>query len=361
VQLAIHAREGSFSERWTTYCDEHKISYRLVNCLGSDIIPALGSVDALLWHWHHQDPRAQLTARQIIMAAEAMGVLVFPSTATGWHFDDKVAQKYLLEAVGAPLPPTHVFYDLSEALRWIDGAVFPKVFKLRTGAGSFNVRLVRDASHARRLAKQAFAGGFRPVAGYQQDAVKRLRTVRQRRDLLGIVKRLPRTLATIRQLNRSLGRERGYIYFQDFVAGNEFDTRVTIVGNRAFAFTRNVRAGDFRASGSGEIVYDVHRIDLQCVQIAFDITKKIGSQSIAFDFVMAAHQQPLIVEVSYGYDPAAVYQCAGYWDDQLRWHQGHMWPQDAILIDLLADLSQRKAFVMQPWPIGSEESERLPS
>jgi glutathione synthase/RimK-type ligase-like ATP-grasp enzyme len=348
VQLAIHPCAGSFSERWLAYCDEHKIPYRLVNCLGSDIIPQLASVDALLWHWHYPDPCAQLMARQVIMAAEATGVAVFPNTTTCWHYDDKVAQKYLLEAVGAPLVPTYVFYDLSEALQWIDGALFPKVFKLRTGAGSLNVRLVRHAQEARTLARQAFTGGFQPVANYRQDARKRFRTARQRRGLLDVVKRLPRTLATIRQLNRALGRERGYVYFQDFIADNQFDTRVTIIGNRAFAFTRNVRPGDFRASGSGDIVYDVRRIHPQCVPIAFEVTRKIGSQSMAFDFVLAANQQPMMVEVSYCYDPAAVYQCTGHWDDQLKWHQGHMWPQDAILIDLLEDLYRRKLPGVQP-------------
>ena len=117
---------------------------------------------------------------------------------------------------------------------------------------------------------------------------------------------------------------------------------MTIIGNRAFAFTRNVRPGDFRASGSGDIVYDVHRIHPQCIQIAFEVTRKVGSQSMAFDFVLAANQQPMIVEVSYCYDSAAVYQCTGHWDDQLTWHQGHMWPQDAILIDLLEDLYRHK-------------------
>jgi glutathione synthase/RimK-type ligase-like ATP-grasp enzyme len=348
VQLAIHPHEGSFSGRWLAYCDEHKIPYRLVNCLDSALIAQLASVDALLWHWNHQDPSAQLMARQVIMAAEAMGVAVFPNTATCWHFDDKIAQKYLLEAIGAPLVPTYVFYDLSEALQWIDGAVFPKVFKLRRGAASLNVRLVRHAQEARTLAKQAFAGGFQPVANYRQDARKRLRTARQRHDILGVIKRLPRTLATIRQLNRSLGHERGYIYFQDFIPDNQFDTRVTIIGNRAFAYTRNVRPGDFRASGSGDVVYDIQRIHPQCVPIAFEVTRKVGSQSMAFDFVLTANQQPMLVEVSYCYIPELVYQCMGHWDDQLKWHQGHMWPQDAILIDLLEEVGRHKVPGVQP-------------
>ena len=39
---------------------------------------------------------------------------------------------------------------------------------------------------------------------------------------------------------------RGYVYFQDFIPDNQFDTRVTVIGNRAFAFIRKVRPGDFR-------------------------------------------------------------------------------------------------------------------
>jgi hypothetical protein len=64
---------------------------------------------------------------------------------------------------------------------------------------------------------------------------------------------------------------------------------------------------------------------------------------MAFDFVLAANQQPLVVEVSYCYQAEAVYRCAGHWDDQLEWHEGHMWPQDAILIDLVEEARRRLA------------------
>ena len=30
-----------------------------------------------------------------------------------------------------------------------------------------------------------------------------------------------------------MGREKEYIYFQDFIPGNDYDTRVTIIGDRA--------------------------------------------------------------------------------------------------------------------------------
>src|SRR5262249_28057322 len=149
ARLAIHHTEGSFSTRWKAYCDQHAIPYKVVNCLESNIMRQLTFADALLWHWVHYDQREQLVARQIITSAEAMGIIVFPSLANCWLFNDKIAQKSLRGGVGAPLVPAYVFYDSGEALRWIDEALFPKVFKLRKGAGSANVRLVRNAREAR--------------------------------------------------------------------------------------------------------------------------------------------------------------------------------------------------------------------
>ena len=342
IHLAIHHRPGSFSERWISYCESHQIPYALVNCLSTDIIQKLAASDGLLWHWNHQDQSSQLAARHVLTAAETLGLTVFPSTATGWHFDDKVAQKYLLEAVGAPLATTYVFYDLDEARRWIGQASFPKVFKLRKGAGSENVRLARSRKEAYVLAQQAFSAGFRAVPRYWNDAGRRYRATRSKQDWVGALKRLPSTLKNIRRLNQSIGPEKGYVYFQDFIADNQFDTRVTVIGERAFGFIRRVRPGDFRASGSGDIDYDPRMVDLRCVRIALDTAQKMGSQSAAFDFVQTPDNQPLIVEVSYCYGAEFVHNCPGHWDSQLNWCDGQVWPEEAIVVDLLKTISQRR-------------------
>ena len=354
-KLAIHHRERSWSERWIAYCETHAIPYTIVNCLDSDIMGQLRTFDGLLWHWHHGDPREQLMARHVITSAETMGVKVFPSISTCWHFDDKIAQKYLLEAIEAPLVPTYVFYGLKEALDWIDRASFPKVFKLRRGAGSSNVKLAHSALEARALAERAFGSGFAPIPTYGQDVQKRYLAARKRGDLLKVVRRIPQVLVKMRDNKKLMGREKGYVYFQDFVPGNDFDTRVTVIGNRAFAFTRNNRPGDFRASASGDVVYDSRRINLKCVETAFDVTRKIGAQSLAFDFVSGQNQEPLILEVSYGFGSGrnvhigeAVYNCPGHWDAKLNWHAGHVWPQDAILTDFLQAVYPSRQYHLQP-------------
>jgi hypothetical protein len=335
--LAIHHREGSFSERWIEYCVEQGVPHKVVNAYESDILSQLRGAGAFFWHWSHSAPQDLMMARHVITAAERMGLRVFPNTATCWHFDDKIAQKYLLEALGAPLVPTYVFYDRASALRWAETTTFPKVFKLRRGAGSVNVRLVSTATQAEGLIRRAFGRGFRATAGYFANAEVRYRRATKNRDLLGALKRMPSTLLGLGRTSRLMPREKGYAYFQEFVPGNAFDTRITIIGDRAFGFTRDVRPKDFRASGSGRIDYDLSRIDQRCVKIGYDVARKMGAQSMAFDF-LAGGDGPCLSEISYGFQAKAVYDCVGYWDPQRTWHEGHVWPEHAIMADMLAGL-----------------------
>jgi glutathione synthase/RimK-type ligase-like ATP-grasp enzyme len=344
VRLAIHHREGSFSQRWMGYCEEHHIPYRRVCCYDSDIVRQLTEVDALLWHWVHYVAQDVVMARELTRVCELMGLKVFPDHATAWHYDDKIAQKYLLESVSAPCVPTYVFYDRDTAMQWIERASYPLVFKLRRGSGSQNVHKVDSLAEARRLARRAFGKGFVPVKDVG-DFVRQMGPLAKRAWRMGnlgaAARKLPTVLSDILVRQRVVGRESGYLYLQDFLPNNLYDTRITVIGNRAFGFTRGVRDSDFRASGSGRICHDVGKIDLRCVSSAFEVARKLKAKSIAFDFVMDREKQPRILEISYCYQAKAVYDCAGQWDEGLNWREGHMWPQDAILMDVLADLERR--------------------
>lgn len=339
--IAIHDKPGSFSDRWIEYCRSNGIAHRIVNCFSTDIMTQLRGCSALMWEWENLAQADVLAGERVTRSAEAMGLRVFPDSATCWHYDDKVAQKYLLEAVGAEMVPSYAFYSLESALEWVERTEFPKVFKLARGSGSLNVFLLKSRDEARKICRQAFGPGFKAIAGLAGDFSTRMRKHRRKGDLIPLLKRLPKTLATVVRYNRTIAREKGYAYFQDFIPNNTTDTRVTIIGDRAFAFTRGVRPNDFRASGSGDISYDMSKIDPRCVQIAFETVRRLKTQSLAFDFVKMPSGQPLIVEISYCYLADAVHACPGHWDGRLNWHEGPMWPQDAILIDLLNDLKSR--------------------
>ena len=103
MKIGIHSDNNSFSERWIAYCEENNIPYKLVNCYQSDIIRQLSDCEALMWHFNHKGSRESKFAKQLLYSVQAAGKHVFPDYHTVWHFDDKVGQKYLLEAIDAPL------------------------------------------------------------------------------------------------------------------------------------------------------------------------------------------------------------------------------------------------------------------
>lgn len=331
--LAIHERIGSFSDKWIEYCQINSIEYKLVDCYSTDIMNELNGCTALMWHWHHKDYKAQLFARQFIISVEKRGIKVFPNTNTCWHYDDKLGQKYLLEAIDAPLIKSYVFYDLETALLWIHKNDFPKVFKLRSGAGAQNVKLLKNKQEAKQYAKRAFSKGF----GINRVSILKERIWHFKRD---------KSLKSFLNISRGLGRflfpntitanlpiEKNYFYLQDFIPDNDSDIRVVTIGKRAYALKRMVREGDFRASGSGDTIFDPNAIPKECIELAFETSKKLQTQCAAYDFVFL-EGKPLIVEVSYAFAKGYL-NCPGYWDDELNWIKGSFFPEYFMIEDIL--------------------------
>jgi glutathione synthase/RimK-type ligase-like ATP-grasp enzyme len=255
-----------------------------------------------------------------------------------------VAQFYLLQAIKAPIPRTWLFWNLDKALLWAHNAPYPIVFKLSVGAGSSNVTHVKSEADAISLIKRAFSRGFFP---YRMNEYRRPILPRSLSEAKGFLRRFAEALRyalldDYPPLHPVFWKpEYGYVYFQEYLPGNRFDTRVTTIGKRAFGFRRLNRPGDFRASGSGMIEYEREKIDIRCVEIAFRISVQCGFQTMAYDFLFR-NDEPVIAEISYGYADRAVRNCPGYWDDALNWHDGPMWPEQAQVEDFIRYIENRR-------------------
>ena len=90
------------------------------------------------------------------------------------------------------------------------------------------------------------------------------------------------------------------------------------------------------------IDYDLEQIDLRCMEMAFKISRELKFQSMAYDFLFTPENEPVFCEISYTFQPRAIYDCPGYFDPDLNWHPGHFWPEYLHLVDALesADLQQ---------------------
>lgn len=338
--IAIQKAKGGFDDRWINYCQTHNIQYKIVDSYRSDIIDQLKGCDAFMWQFYQGSVKDSLMAKELMFSLEHAGIATFPNFKTAWHFDDKVGQKYLLESIGVSMATAWVFYDKEEAIRWVEQNIFPKVLKLRGGAGSQNVKLVKDKKQAKKLIRKAFGRGF-PQYDSLGSIRERWRLFRLGKTPLkdifeGIARILiPPTFAKVK------GRERGYIYFQDYIAGNDHDIRVVVIDDKAFAVKRMVRKNDFRASGSGIILYDKKLFKERIIKHSFDIAGKIQSQCVALDFVHD-NDKPLLVEISYGFVPKGYDLCPGFWDKDLTWHEGKFNPYGWMVENLIKDIENQR-------------------
>ncbi|MGY6743329.1 MAG: ATP-grasp domain-containing protein [Cecembia sp.] len=332
--IAIHNNNLGFTPRWIQYCESKGIHYKLVNCYDNDTIHQLKDCDALMWHHWQVNSKDIIKAKRLLLALDHAGKVVFPNFKTGWHFDDKVAQKYLLESLNLPLVPTYHFVDRADALEWAKNTDFPKVFKLAKGAGSANVNLVHNRKQAVSLINQAFSSG---INVYDRLGVLKERWrkfVKVKDSFFNVIQSCYR-IFNIPRYGKLLPKERFEVCFQDFIPDNDFDIRVIVIDEKAFAIKRLVRKNDFRASGSGDIVYEKHHFDEKLIQKSFEFAGSLKAQVVAFDYVFDTDQNPLIVEISYGYAIEVYDQCAGYWDKELNFYEGKFdsceWMVDSVL------------------------------
>ena len=334
-------RSQSFSDRWIERLKELGHEPVVVDANKPEFFDRVADCDGFMWTIL-QSVDSRHFGRRVLAALEhGMGIPVFPSWETIWHFDDKIGQDFLLRAANIPAPKTWVFWYRRDALEFCRTATYPMVLKLAAGIMSRNVTLLRDFAEAEYWINRMFGAGVvtleKPTLGGVSGVGRRVHDA-----VRLLAKGLPPHASPFAEIQRS------YFLVQEFLAGNEFDSRITVVGNRAFGFRRHNRPGDFRASGSGRIDWDQTKIDPAMVRLAFGAQRKLGAQSLAIDG-MYRNGQPVIGEISYIYEGWAVAACPGHWelhgepeDGRLEWVEGSVRPDDAILDDFLALIASRR-------------------
>lgn len=339
--IAIHHSDhtniaDSFSSRWINYCKQEGLAFKVVDCYSSDIIKDLRGIRVLLWHAYLRDNGSYLFATNLIRAIEKLGIQCYPNLSTYITYDNKIAQKYLFEALDIPHIPTQVYYDKKSAGAAVISAEYPFIFKLSSGAGSNNVIMVKNLRHAQKLVKKVFGKGMPSInrVAIINDRIKlfkKRRSLNNFRSLLGSVARL----IFPSKLEKSSPRISGYFYMQKFLENNKWDTRLIVIGNRCFAVRRSCREGDFRASGSGNPSYDIDNFPNEMIKIAFLCAKKLAMQSVAFDLIQD-NGQYVIIEISYCFVLGDFYDdCPGFWTENLKFHKQKVDPQKFIIEDLI--------------------------
>jgi hypothetical protein len=324
--------EDASSPRWAHALKAAGHEIRWVDVYRADILEQLRDCQGFMWRWGHCGGMFQIAHRLLPVLERQLGLAVYPDQNTCWHYDDKAAQALLLEAAGIPVPKTWVWYHRQAAIDWARLANYPVVLKLAGGAGSTNVRLVRSFEEAAQWIQVMFESGAERLD--QPGHPPPLAWKRRLKYAWRLVRGKPLPEAPV-----AWPLHKNYILFQEFLPGNTFDTRVSIIGNRAFCARRLNRENDFRASGSGlaRADWDPSQILPEFVRLGFETARRLNMQSCAIDGLMRG-KVPVVGEVSYTSPSHVMYNSPGQWDKDLNWHPGHMWPEEAQVADFCVRL-----------------------
>jgi glutathione synthase/RimK-type ligase-like ATP-grasp enzyme len=313
-------RANSSSPKYAAILQKAGHEVRWVDIFKSDIVSQVQGCHGFIWRHGHHSTMVRVAKLVLPVLERELGLMMYPDQRTCWHYDDKLAQKLLFEAHAVPAPKTWVFWDnVDAALEFARSAQYPLVLKLASGAASQNVRLLRGFDEAEPWIRRLMGDG-----AYNLDHAKAC----QPHQVL-------------------FAHHKNYVLLQEFLPENPFDTRITVIGNRAFGYRRFNRPNDFRASGSGLTDHNPADINPAAVRLALLAAQRLASQSLAFDIVHRGDEQ-MILEVSYTYVSWMVKDCPGHWEIDgdpetapLRWVEGHVWPEEAQMADYLPRLEER--------------------
>ena len=312
------------------------LSWEIANLEAHDWLDAVRSASHVVWNPGYMGPvSASLFKERVFFLENYLGMRVMPNYRSVWHFESKIAQSYLFTFAGARTPATVVSLDHDDAVSAVAELGIPVVIKESFGASSENVELLRTPGAIRsridRLFRQQLWDRAKRGAGSSWRAVPK------------VVLR-PWFWGKVAQVVS--GDERvGRLYAQEFVAGNDADLRVTVVGSRAVAFWRHNRENDFRASESGLLDYD-RPVPADVVRMCMELSRQLGFDSMAYGILFRGNES-LVVEMSYNYLDDAVHNAPGSWrrsaSGDVVFELGQVWPEELWiehLLDYRIDVSQ---------------------
>lgn len=334
----FHDRHStSWSHAWLAFCERDAIDHDFIAWREPGALARMLECDAVVWHFSHYSRAEMNFARSFLYAAKQAGLAVYPDFPDAWHFDDKIAQSLLYEAIGAQIPKAHCFFDMKTLEAWASARTeFPVVAKLKAGSGSQSVKLLHSREEVLVYGKAMLKGkGLSSTPSLAFKAASNLKSAGGVKQVIARAKRAPEFLFTLYN-SRQMGRESGYVYLQDFVPNDGFDLKVVTIGDKLSFLGRHVRVGDFRASGGGGLFFDRDAMTPELIACAFEVADKMGSLCTGFDFAVNNETGvPVILEVSYGFSHTALLEAGGHFDRAGAWNETPLNAPEEILKALL--------------------------
>jgi glutathione synthase/RimK-type ligase-like ATP-grasp enzyme len=313
IKYPINKEHSSlWNKPWIEYSKTNDLRVVYLNPFDYHIIDKLSEVDVLLWHLNGYNYTDMLIGRNILYTAKKMGKIIFPDLNDAWHFDDKIGETYFLQSVKAPIPNSYLFYrhqDLMSFANVFDS--FPIIAKLRNGSGSHNVKKINSSKELLKYSSVMFNKGFPSSPSLLYKSSSNIKSAKSLKTIFNRAKRIPEFLRTLKN-SKVFPNEKGYVFLQEFIQNDGYDLKIVVVGEKLSFIGRNIRKGDFRASGGGDLFYDKKYITKDIIDSAFKTSKDLGVNCMGYDYVVDKFTgKGYIIEISFGFSHEALLEAKG--------------------------------------------------
>lgn len=305
--------------RWTKYrrfLENNGFPHEIYDLHAHDWIERAAPLDAVINVVSNDCERLEEACVKYHFLERYLGKRCYPSAAQVRLYENKSLEAFIAAGCGLPFARTFVSHDREDALAMIETARYPLVSKIDYSSGSMGVELVPDVRRARRIVRQAFSRSGRKV-------------------------------------HVPWRRQKGYVFFQEFVPNDGFDIRVILVGDRAFGYHRRVPRGDFRASGMNTV--ERRGLPEEAIRVALEVQRHVRSPQLVVDMVHGLDGRYAIIEYSIIclMDRPADLQVDGVpgvyvigRDGEIRFEKGRYWIHELALKKFLED-----EFLRAPTPV----------
>jgi glutathione synthase/RimK-type ligase-like ATP-grasp enzyme len=248
--------------KWTKYCrffknnsfnydiyDIHHHSW-LRNAERFDVIVGLPSNSV----YHLQEIRNKYHILETYL-----GKKCYPSTNHCFLYEDKCIEAYISQTARLPFANTYISYEKKDAMSITETLKYPFVSKIVPSSGSVGVELVRTHNKAVKIVNEVFSRAGRRTHNFYHS-------------------------------------QKNFIYFQEYIPNDGYDTRIIIAGKRIFGYYRKVPKGDFRASGMN--IIEERELPEEAMKIALAVNKIVKSPVLAVDMLHGLDGKYHIIEFS---------------------------------------------------------------
>lgn len=212
-----------------------------------------------------QYPELYQYIEHCLLYAEACGGHLLPNYHCFRAHENKFVQELLKKQLGLTSPRSRLYGTIEEISEDLDTIEFPAVLKYPHGFASAGVSKIDSAAQLMAVLRESMVDTIPRPSGFIHRIIERRQYNRR---VAAYANRYP------------LQSRR--IILQEFIGGLGFDWKVLVFGNRFFCLKRYVRAGDFRASGSGNFEFDAVPPE-GLLEFARDTLRALDSPWASFD------------------------------------------------------------------------------